>query len=157
MLNIDKQHSRRIQPATDNIDRFRLTDEEAVVYGQNLDEADEWLRQWTARTSARAEAAQQMSERIAALTSTATAARGTVKVTVSGSGALTGLELPDRVHRIPGQVLAATILDTMRRAQGGLAAKVIQIVQDTVGTDSETGAAVIRSFKIRYPAPEPPP
>ena len=48
------------------------------MIGRNLDDAEEWLRSWTAQASARAEAAQQMSDRVAGLTSTVTVADGAI-------------------------------------------------------------------------------
>jgi DNA-binding protein YbaB len=122
------------------------------MIGRNLDDAEEWLRSWTAQASARAEAAQQMSERVAGLTSTATVADGAIKVTVAGSGVLVGLELDDRVQRLPGRDLAAQIMTAVQKAQSGLNAKVAVVVQETVGPESETGQAVLGSFERRFPA-----
>jgi hypothetical protein len=41
----------------------------------------------------------------------------------------------------------------MRKAQSNLAAKVSAEVEETVGSDTETGRAVIHSFSTRFPAP----
>ncbi len=120
--------------------------------------AEEWLRSWTAQASARAEAAQQMSERVAALSSTASVADGAITVTVAGSGVLTGLQLDDRVHRLSGRELSAEIMRAIRIAQSGLNAKVASVVEETVGPESETGQAVLGSFERRFPAvPDEPP
>jgi len=124
------------------------------MFGRNLDDADEWVRSWTAQASARAEAAQQMSDRVTGLTSVATAADGAIKVTVAGSGVVTGLELDDRVQRMSGRELAAEILKAMQKAQAGLTEKVVAVVQETVGGETETGRAVIGSFERRFPAPD---
>ena len=35
------------------------------MIGRNLEDAEQWLRSWTAQASARAEAAQRMPERVA--------------------------------------------------------------------------------------------
>jgi DNA-binding protein YbaB len=121
------------------------------MIGRNLDDAEEWLRSWTAQASARAEAAQQMSERVAGLTSTASVADGAITVTVAGSGVLTGLELDDRVQRMPGRDLAAQIMRAVQKAQSGLNAKVATVVEETVGPESETGQAVLGSFERRFP------
>jgi DNA-binding protein YbaB len=124
--------------------------------GRSLDDADDWLRNWTAQASTRAEAAQRMSEGVAALTSTATLADGAIKATVAGSGLLTGLELDDRVQRMPGRELAAQIMRAVAQAQAGLNTKVAAVVSDTVGAESETGRAVMTSFERRFPEPPPP-
>jgi DNA-binding protein YbaB len=121
--------------------------------GRSLDEADEWLRHWTAQASTRAEATQRMSDQVAGLTSTATAADGAIKATVAGSGLLVRLELDDRVQRMPGRDLAAQIMRAVAMAQADLSPKVAAVVADTIGADSETGRAVVTSFERRFPAP----
>lgn len=122
------------------------------MYG-NLDQAEDWLREWTARASSKAEAAQRMSERVAALTSTATGHDGAIKVTVGGSGVVTAMELDDRVRQLPGRELAAQIMKTIAAAQAGLNAGVAAVVNETVGAETETGRAVLGSFERRFPAP----
>ena len=49
------------------------------------------------------------------------------------SGVLVGLELDDRVQRLPGRDLAAQIMTAVQKAQSGLNAKVAVVVQETVG------------------------
>ena len=122
------------------------------MIGRHVDDAQEWLRSWTAQASARAEAAQQMSERVAGLTSTASLADGAITVTVAGSGVLTALELDDRVQRFSGRELSAEIMRAIQKAQAGLNAKVATVVEETVGHGSETGQAVLASFERRFPA-----
>jgi hypothetical protein len=101
--------------------------------------------------SARAEAATHLSDRVSAITASATGARGAVRVTVAASGVMTALELDDTVGRMRGADLATTIMATMRRAQAGLANRVAEVTRDTVGVDSETGRAVVRSYAERFP------
>jgi hypothetical protein len=60
------------------------------------------------------------------------------------------LELDDRVQRLPGAELARQITTVIRHAEANLAAKVASEVQQTVGADTETGRAVIRSFETRF-------
>jgi YbaB/EbfC DNA-binding family protein len=103
-------------------------------------------------------AAAALADRIATLTSSADGDRGAIRVTVAGSGNLTGLELDDRVQAYPGADLAAAILRVMRRAQAGLVDRVAGAVEDTVGTDSDTGRTVLDSFAQRFATtPEEPP
>jgi DNA-binding protein YbaB len=123
--------------------------------GATADGAEEWVRSWTASMSERAAAAQAMSDQVARLTVSAADEDGLVTVTVSGSGAVTGLRLDERVHRWTTDRLGDQILATMRRAQATLAGRVAEIAADTVGADSETGRAVVASFETRFPA-EPP-
>lgn len=123
----------------------------ATVIGGRAEDAEDWLRTWTAQVSARAEAAQQMSERVAGLTSTVSVADGAITVTVAGSGVLTALELDDEVHRFSGRELSAEIMRAIHKAQAGLNAKVAEVVDETVGHGSETGRAVLTSFERRFP------
>jgi len=123
------------------------------MLGRNLDEAEDWVRSWSAQVSARAEAATELSDRTAAITASATGADGAVRVTVASSGMLTGLELDDRVQRLPSAELARIILTTVAKAQSTLAGEVESAVRATVGADSETGRAVLESYVRRFPVP----
>ena len=137
------------------------------MLGHNLDDAEEWVRSWSSQVSGRAEAAAALADRVAGLTASATDDDGAIRVTVASSGNVTGLKLDDRVQRLPGEELATEMLPTMRRAQAGLADRVAEAVDETVGADTETGRAVLDSFAQRFPAepdapaapvmPSPPP
>jgi DNA-binding protein YbaB len=128
------------------------------VLGRDLDEGDGWARSWGDQASGRSEAATALADRVAELTATATGADGAVRVTVTSSGVVTGLQLDDRVQRMGGAALAGEILRVIRRAQAGLAERVAEVVEATIGSDTETGRAVLASYRRRFPAePEGPP
>jgi hypothetical protein len=122
-----------------------------AVLGRDLDDADDWVRSWSAQVSGRAEATAALADRVAGITSTASGADRAIRVTVGSSGTMTALELDDRVQRMSGMELAGEIMKVVRRAQAGLADKVAEAVDDTVGTDTETGRAVLDSFARRFP------
>jgi phenylpyruvate tautomerase PptA (4-oxalocrotonate tautomerase family) len=127
------------------------------VLGRNLDDAEDRVRSWSSRDPGSAEATTALADRVARLTASAAGDDGAIRVTVAGSGNVTGLMLDDRVQRLPGQELAAEIMRTVRRAQAGLAGRVAEAVEETVGADTETGRAVLESFARRFPAePEEP-
>ncbi|GAA2641476.1 YbaB/EbfC family nucleoid-associated protein [Paractinoplanes durhamensis] len=84
-----------------------------------------------------------LADRLAALSASATGDDGVVTVTVTGSGAVTGLQLDDRVQRLSGATLSDEILRTMRRAQASLTEQVTTVVDETVGADTEAGRAVL--------------
>lgn len=111
------------------------------------------MHSWAAQLSTRAQAAAELSDRVATIASSAVGANGAVRVTVGASGALTDLRLDDRVQRIPGAELAITIMAAIARAQAGLTEQVSIAVHDTVGTDSETGRAITDTFARRFPKP----
>jgi DNA-binding protein YbaB len=95
-----------------------------------------------------------LADRVATLSASATGDDGAVRVTVAGSGLVTGIELDDRVQRLPGTMLAAELMRTIRRAQAAIVDQAATAVDETVGSGSETGKAVLDSFSQRFP-PEP--
>ncbi|MEU5903271.1 YbaB/EbfC family nucleoid-associated protein [Micromonospora sp. NPDC047467] len=121
------------------------------MLSQDPDAAQEFLHSWTARLSTRAQAAAELSDRVATITASAVGADGAVRVTVAVSGAVTDLQLDNRVQRMTGSELAGIIMATIARAQAGLIEQVSIAVHDTVGTDSETGRAVTDTFARRFP------
>jgi hypothetical protein len=126
------------------------------VLGRNLDASADAMRSWSDQVSGRTEAAAELADRVATLTSSADDGEGAIRVTVTSSGILTGLELDDSVQRTAGKDLAVEILRVMHRAQAGLLDRVAAAVDETVGADTETGRAVLDSFAQRFPAePEP--
>ncbi|MFI6270133.1 YbaB/EbfC family nucleoid-associated protein [Micromonospora zamorensis] len=125
----------------------------ADLLGQDPDATQELMHSWAAQLSARAQAAADLSDRVATIAASAVGANGAVRVTVAASGALTDLRLDDRVQRIPGAELASIIMAAIARAQAGLTEQVSIAVHDTVGADSETGRAVTDTFARRFPKP----
>jgi DNA-binding protein YbaB len=117
------------------------------------EDADDWVDTWAASISARAQAAQELSERVSILSVSASGRDGAVRVTVAGSGVMTDLQLDDRVLRWPANEIAAQVMSVMRRAQASLALRVAEIADETVGADSETGRAVVDGFVRRFPEP----
>jgi DNA-binding protein YbaB len=121
------------------------------VFGTDSDDAQAWVQSWSAQVSARASAAAELAQRVARITASGTGADGAVRVTVDGAGLLSDLRLDDRVGRLSGDDLAAEIMRAMRRAQASLADEVGSVVYATVGSDSETGRAVLDGFAQRFP------
>jgi DNA-binding protein YbaB len=123
----------------------------AMPFSAAEDDADAWVDSWAASVSARAQAAQELSERVSMLSVSASGRDGAVQVTVAGSGLMTDLALDDRVLRWSADEIAAQVMAVMRRAQGSLVASVADIAEETVGADSETGRAVVDGFARRFP------
>ncbi|GAB1689625.1 YbaB/EbfC family nucleoid-associated protein [Krasilnikovia sp. M28-CT-15] len=98
-----------------------------------------------------------LADQVATLTASAVGHDGAIRVTVAGSGAVTALELDDRVQVLPGAELAAQIMATIQRAQAALVERVAEAVAQTVGADTETGRVVLASFAQRFAgSPESP-
>jgi DNA-binding protein YbaB len=125
----------------------------AMPFNAAGEDADAWVDSWAASVSARAQAAQELSERVSMLSVSASSRDGAVEVTVAGSGVMTDLKLDERVRSRTAAEIAAEVLAVMRRAQGSLAVRVAEIADETVGADSETGRAVVDGFARRFPAP----
>jgi len=121
---------------------------------QDIDAAEEWLDSWASGVNAQAERAVTLSRRVARLTGSAESRDGSIRVTVGSAGQVESLDLDDRVQQLRGAELSRQILAVMRRAQADLSGQVAAQVRETVGTDTETGRAVIHSFEARFPAPE---
>lgn len=125
------------------------------MLGRNLDDADDRARAQQSAAPVSSAAATALADRVAELSSSASGADRSIRVTVDSSGTVTGLELDDRVRRMTGAELADEILRVMRRAQAGLADQIADAVRETVGADTDTGRAVLESFTSRFPAGSP--
>lgn len=79
-----------------------------------------------------------------------------VTVTVNASGIVTDLRIADRAMSSHGSNLAAHILATMRRAQAGIASRMAEIVQATVGDDQTVVNTVLAKYHDKFPEPPPP-
>lgn len=121
------------------------------MLGRDLNEAEQWVADWSAAVSERAEQAQRLAARVAGTTATADGAGGLIEVRVDSSGALTALHLDDRVTGWPAARIERMIMSTLRQAQTALFNQISAAVADTVGADTETGRAVLDGYERRFP------
>jgi DNA-binding protein YbaB len=119
--------------------------------GSDLDAAERLVDDWQAGFEQRAAQARDLAARLAGLTASARSDDGLVTVTVGPDGAMTGLELDERVRRKPAAETAGQILATLAAAQADLTAQATTVTEETVGADSETGKAVLASLTRRRP------
>jgi hypothetical protein len=117
--------------------------------GRDLDDASRWVDDWQAGIEAEAAVAHELAARLAELTASARSPDNLIGLTVGASGALTGLELDEAIRRRPAQETARSILATLRSAQTALVAAATAVTDETVGAGSETGQAIIRSYRAR--------
>jgi DNA-binding protein YbaB len=109
---------------------------------------DRWA-QGFAEKAQRYQTAQQQTEQ---LRLTASSQNGVVRVTVGADGNVTGLELGNRVRTMPPEDLAAQILDTMRRAQSGIADRVGEVMAEQLGDEDRlTRAEMLDTLRTRFP------
>jgi DNA-binding protein YbaB len=88
-----------------------------------------------------------------ALRLSATSPDGGVRVTVGADGGVTDLHLDERVRAVRASELATTILETMRRAQSGIADRVSEVMADHLGAEEDlhTRATVLTQLRDRFP------
>ncbi|MEV4201389.1 YbaB/EbfC family nucleoid-associated protein [Micromonospora globbae] len=132
--------------------------ESAAVGGGVLDPggAMEQMRAWKGRIDKLAADTKAMSDRLQELRVTVQDENGLAEVTVDSTGALLDLRLGRHAQRVPPDVLARTIMDTLRRAKGELADRSQQIIAETVGTESAAARAIAERVHRRLlPDPEP--
>lgn len=110
---------------------------------------------WQEQLARNAERYRELDQRLSQVSITETSRDGTIKVTVSADGLLTGLVLKERWHPPPLPELAAEIMDCLARAQARIPDLVRQAMAEVVGTP-DAGAHLILS-DIRDKFPEPPP
>jgi DNA-binding protein YbaB len=120
-----------------------------VFDGRDLDEAERRVDEWQAGFEERAAQARALATRLAALTATAESEDGLVSVTVGASGGIAGLSLEEGIREQPAATTAREILAAVRAAQASLIAAATEATAETVGTDSETGKAIIASYAAR--------
>jgi len=108
----------------------------------NPDDARERLAAWKGRIDKLAADTKTMSDRFQQLQVTRKDRDGLVEVTVDSSGSLLALKLSKEIDRASPDVLAATIMSTIREAKNDLADRSQEIIAETVGTESPAARAI---------------
>jgi len=122
----------------------------------NPDEARQRLEAWKGRIDKLAADTKTMSDRFQQLQITKKDRDGIAEVTVDNTGALIGLKLGRDIDRSAPDVIAATIMSTIREAKAELAERTQEIVEETIGTESAAGRAIAERVgqQLRGPADE---
>ena len=106
------------------------------------DDARERLAAWQGKIEKLAADTKDMSDRFQALQVTKQDQNRMAEVTVDSSGSLIGLKLTREIERSSPEVVAATIMSTIRAAKAELAGMTQEIIEDTVGAESSAGQAI---------------
>lgn len=106
------------------------------------DDARERLAAWQGKIEKLAADTKDMSDRFQALQVTRSDQNRMAEVTVDSSGSLIGLKLTREIERSSPEVVAATIMSTIREAKAELAGMTREIIEDTVGAESTAGQAI---------------
>jgi DNA-binding protein YbaB len=108
----------------------------------NPDDAHQRLDAWKGRIDKLAADTQAMSDRFQRLQVTKMDPNGMTEVTVDSSGSLVNLRLTREIDRSSPDVIAATIMSTIRSAKTELAERTQEIIEETVGTESPAARAI---------------
>ena len=106
------------------------------------DDARERLAAWQGKIEKLAADTKDMSDRFQALQVTRSDQNRMAEVTVDSSGSLIGLKLTREIERSSPEVVAATIMSTIREAKAELAGMTRELIEDTVGAESAAGQAI---------------
>jgi hypothetical protein len=106
------------------------------------DDARERLEAWRGKIEKLAADTKDMSDRFQALQVTRADPKRMAQVTVDSSGSLIALQLTREIERATPEVVAATIMSTIRAAKAELAGMTQEIIEDTVGAESSAGQAI---------------
>ncbi|MFI7673164.1 YbaB/EbfC family nucleoid-associated protein [Actinophytocola sp. NPDC049390] len=106
------------------------------------DDARERLEAWQGKIEKLAADTKDMSDRFQALQVTRSDPNRMAEVTVDSTGSLIALRLTREIERSSPEVVAATIMSTIRAAKVELAGMTQEIIEDTVGAESSAGQAI---------------
>jgi DNA-binding protein YbaB len=121
----------------------------------NPDDALERLAAWRNRIDRVAADTKIMSEQLQLLRVTEADGNGLAEVTIDSTGALVDLRLSRQIQRVAPEVVARTIMTTVRAAKAKLADRSQEIIADTMGTDPAAQAVAERvGRQLRGPDPE---
>ncbi|MGQ0838438.1 YbaB/EbfC family nucleoid-associated protein [Actinokineospora sp.] len=127
-------------------------------FGGDGHQTEQELRRWAADVEAKAQRYHRMQNEVAQVSVVESDRDEVVRVTVDATGAVTDLVISDRCYELSGGAeLAALVLTTMRRAQSRITERVSEVMARTVGDDAQTVAAVVGSYRERFPEPDPEP
>lgn len=106
------------------------------------DDARERLEAWRGKIEKLAADTKDMSDRFQALQVTRSDPNRMAEVTVDSAGSLIALRLTREIERSSPEVVAATIMSTIRAAKTELAGMTREIIEETVGAESPAGQAI---------------
>jgi hypothetical protein len=110
---------------------------------------------WTRQVAENAARHQQLAEHLSRLSITERSGDGAVRVTVSASGLLTDLVLRERWRPDPLPVIAAEIMDCLRRAQARIPDLLRQATFDILGEADPSAHLLHDEAAKRFPEPPP--
>lgn len=118
-------------------------------------EALDRLAAWKGRIDRLAADTKAMSDRLGDLRITAADDTRMVEVTIDAQGALVDIRLGRRIQQVEPEVVAGTIMTTIREARRRTADRAQEIIAETVGTESPAARAIAAQVgeRLRDAAP----
>ena len=110
---------------------------------------------WQEQIARNAESYRRLDQRLSQLSITERSGDGTVEVTVSADGLMTGLVLKDRWRPPPLPEIAAEIRECLGRAQARIPDLVRQAMAETVGTPDAGAHLILSDARDKFPEPPP--
>ncbi|SFR01919.1 YbaB/EbfC DNA-binding family protein [Lentzea waywayandensis] len=110
---------------------------------------------WQEQIARNAESYRRLHQRLSQMSITEMSGDGTVEVTVSADGLMTGLVLKDRWRPPPLPEIAAEIIDCLGRAQARIPDLVRQVMVETVETADAGTHLVLSDARDKFPEPPP--
>ncbi len=116
------------------------------------DEAERRIEQWAQGLEDKAQRYAAAQERTEQLRLTASSSDGAVKVTVGADGGVTAIDFGTKARTYPLEELSRQILGTMHQAQAGIAGRVAEVMQESLGDeDQETRELMLGTLRSRFP------
>lgn len=112
---------------------------------------------WQRQVAENARRHRELNERVAGLSITEKSRDGTVVVTVSATGVLTGLVLKERWHPVPEPELAEQIMACLKRAQAKIPALMAKVIEETLGQQDAGAHLILADTRRSFPEPPPDP
>jgi YbaB/EbfC DNA-binding family len=110
---------------------------------------------WQSRIVENAARYQDLHQRVSRLSVSEVSPDGAVRVTVSATGLMTGLEVSESARFGSNAELADAVMSCLRRAQARLPDLVGQAVSESMGATEETGQLLVDEARRRFPEPPP--
>ncbi|MFD0205559.1 MULTISPECIES: YbaB/EbfC family nucleoid-associated protein [Saccharothrix] len=129
------------------------------LLGGDPAEVERGLDQWVAGFERRAEAYQQLHQRVEGVRISATSPNGVVTVTVDAEGSLVDAKFTDQLGRTTPDELSRQLLLAVNQAKAQITPRVREIAGDTLGEDGAERIAGYYAQKFTAtvePPPRPP-
>ncbi|CAM3200307.1 hypothetical protein STSO111631_06495 [Stackebrandtia soli] len=107
----------------------------------------EWIDDWKRRADKLRDDTLEMAEKMERLSVSSVNGDNDIRVTVNSQGVVTEIRFKESVRDKPADDIAQQVLSTMRAAQNKVIEGARLVMEQTVGTESETGRAIVSGLE----------